>query len=73
MVTINGGIKRIVLTGGGALIPDLMLYLVGEVKPEVQYANPWKSVDISGISQQGQVQLQELGPLFAAAVGAAIK
>mgnify|MGYP001570323546 CR=1 FL=1 len=68
-----GGIKRIVLTGGGALIPDLMLYLVGEVKPEVQYANPWKSVDISGISQQGQVQLQELGPLFAAAVGAAIK
>lgn len=68
-----GGIKRIVVTGGGALVPDLILYLVGQIKPEVQYANPWRSVDMSGIPDQSRTQIEELGPLFAAAVGAAIK
>lgn len=68
-----GGIQRVVLTGGGALIPDLLVYLGGEVKPPVQYADPWKQVDMSGVTQEVQAQLQALGPLFAAAIGAAIK
>ncbi len=68
-----GGIRRVVLTGGGALVPDLMYYMASEVKPEVQYANPWKLVDMSGITEQARKQLETLGPLFAPAVGAAIK
>lgn len=68
-----GGIKRIVLTGGGALIPDIILHMASEIDPEVQYAKPWIKVDLSGISQKSQSQLESLGPIFAAAVGAAIK
>ena len=65
-------IKRIILTGGGALIPDVMLYLVGEVLPEVQLAKVWKKFDLSGVDTTDP-RLELLGPMFAAAAGAALK
>ena len=67
----NLRINRVILAGGGALIPNIMVYLVESIQPEVQYGNPWKMIDIDGIKNQRQ--LLELGPLFSAAAGAAIK
>ncbi len=64
-------IKRIILSGGGALIPNLIVYMIQEINTEVEYANPWESVDISSI--KGDNKLDDYGPLFAAAVGAALK
>ena len=67
----NKQIKRIILNGGGALIPDLPLYIVQELSLEVEYAEPFKYVDISTI--KGSEKLHDYGPLLSAAIGAAIK
>lgn len=64
-------VKRIIITGGGALIPDMIINLASEVAPEVQYANPWKNLDVSAVNLTPK--LQELGPMFVAAIGAALK
>jgi len=65
-------VKRVVLSGGGALIPDIVLYLVKEIKPEVQYAQAWKQLDLSGIVKKDPA-FDQLSPMFAPAVGAALK
>src|SRR3990167_2586027 len=49
-------IKRVILSGGGALIPNLMVYFIQEVNLQVEYADPWKKVDLS---QVGNVQFLE--------------
>ena len=63
-------VKRIIVAGGGALIPDMMIYLVEIMSLEIQYANPWNSIDISNVDHKER--LADFGPLFASAVGAAI-
>lgn len=64
-------IKRLVVTGGGALIPNLMLYLISNVSLEVEFADPWDVVDINYIKDVET--LKNLGPLFVTAVGTALK
>ena len=64
-------IKRVILSGGGALIPNLMVYFIQEVNLQVEYADPWKKVDLS---QVGNVQfLESIGPLLSASLGAGLK
>lgn len=65
-------VKRIMVSGGGALIPNLMLYLISNVQAEVEFVDPWKgSLDTSLIMNKEEIT--DLGPLFPAAVGATIK
>ena len=65
-------VKRLMISGGGALIPNLMLYLISNVQSEVEFADPWEgNVDISMVLNKEE--LNDLGPIFPTAVGAALK
>ena len=66
-----GKIKRVLLMGGGTLIPDLMVYLIEQVNCEIEFASTWDSVDIGSI--KNKEELIKLAPLFAPSVGAALK
>ena len=63
-------VKRVLLSGGGALIKGLILYIAEEVSVELLLANPWKTLDTGSIDGE---ELSDLGPLFPGAVGAALK
>lgn len=72
LTAVTKRIKRLIVSGGGALIPNLMLYLISNVQAEVEFADPWRdNVDISYILKKDEIS--DLGPLFPTAVGAAIK
>lgn len=63
-------IKRIVLSGGGAKMPGLVIYLANELGLEVQEADPWFSIekDKSLITR-----LYQEAPSYAVAAGLALR
>ncbi|MCL4397487.1 type IV pilus assembly protein PilM [Patescibacteria group bacterium] len=63
-------VKRVVLSGGTALLPGLVGYLSVNLEVEVQVGNPFLSVNLSDKQRQ---ELGENGPLYATAVGLAQK
>lgn len=63
-------LKKIVLSGGGALIPDLANHFIKEVSKDVVLANPWKGLDIA--SNINSEDLVSIGPSFSTAVGLAM-
>jgi type IV pilus assembly protein PilM len=63
-------IKRIVLTGGGAKLPGVVVYFANSLGLEVQEADPWINVDKSQFSS---AKITEDAPLYAVAVGLALK
>lgn len=66
----NDPIKRIVISGGAAKLPGLVVYLADELGIEVQMANPWEGVELpEGLSGK----LIDAGPTYAVAVGLAMK
>jgi Tfp pilus assembly PilM family ATPase len=67
---IGSKVKRLVVMGGGALIPNLMIYLISNLNLEVEFASPWKVVEIDMIKNQEVVK--NLGPLLVTAAGAAL-
>jgi len=64
-------IERIVICGGGALIPGLISYLTSLLGVECEIANPWRNLDTSLVSKKDNLDI--LGPLFTTAVGLALK
>ncbi|MBI2334601.1 type IV pilus assembly protein PilM [Candidatus Daviesbacteria bacterium] len=61
-------IKRVVLSGGGAKMPGLVIYLANSLGLEVQEADPWYSV----IKEKGmEAKLATVAPLYSVAVGLA--
>lgn len=64
------GIKRVVLSGGGALMPGLVQYFTLNLHLEVQLGNPFAIVNLSDKQRQA---VFDAGPLFAAGVGLAMK
>ena len=64
-------VRRIMLMGGGALIPDIMVYLIQNISVEVEIADAWKALDISLVGDSKTMDL--FRPLFVAAVGAGLK
>ena len=64
-------VRRIMLMGGGVLIPDIMVYLIQNISVEVEIADAWKSLDISLVGDSKTMDL--FRPLFVAAVGAGLK
>ena len=63
-------VKRVVLTGGTAKLPGLVLYLAEALGLEVQLGNPWEGISLP--SQVSQRLIQE-GTSYSVAVGLAIK
>ena len=63
-------VKRVVLTGGTARLPGLVLYLAEALGLEVQIGNPWEGISLP--SQVWQRLIQE-GTSYAVAVGLALK
>ena len=72
MNAVTKKIKRLIVCGGGALIPNLMLYLISNVQIEVEFSDPWRdNIDVNYIIKKDEIS--DLGPLFTTAFGAAIK
>ncbi len=64
-------IRRIVFTGGGALIPELLAIMPQFTNAEISLANTWVSINIKKVVNVSA--LDRFGPLFSSAVGAAMK
>lgn len=63
-------IKRVVVSGGGAKMPGLVIYLANAFGLEVQEADPWYSI----IRDKNSVaKLAQDGPSYSAAVGLALR
>ncbi|PIS23052.1 hypothetical protein COT49_02155 [candidate division WWE3 bacterium CG08_land_8_20_14_0_20_40_13] len=70
----KGGEKvgRIVLCGGGAIIPGSLSYITEQIGIEAEMANPWRHLDMGNFLPKKD-DLDILGPLFVTAVGLALK
>ncbi len=66
------GVKRIILSGGTANLPGVLVYLASEFGVEVQLANPWEDVHFSE-EELDREKMEELGPVLAVAVGMALR
>ena len=69
-VRYNSPIKRVVLSGGGAKMPGLVIYLANNLGLEVQEADPWylitKDKALAG-------KLSQEAPTYSVAVGLALR
>ena len=63
-------IKKVILSGEGANIPDIDNYFIKSASKEIIMANPWTGLEIS--SSIDAEQLVPLGPKFAVAIGLVI-
>lgn len=63
-------IKRVVLTGGGAKLPGLVVYFANSLGLEVQEADPWFSISKD---TNIKTKLVEDAPLYTIAVGLALR
>jgi type IV pilus assembly protein PilM len=63
-------IKRVVLTGGGASMPGLVIYFANALGLEVQEADPWVAVNKEGDMKK---KLTTPMPFYSVAVGLALK
>ncbi len=61
-------VKRVVVTGGGAQLPGLVIYLASFLGLEVQEADPWYAVNIN---PSLKTKLLTEGPVYSIAVGLA--
>lgn len=64
-------IKRVVLSGGTAALPGIIVYLASTLDVEVQLGNPWRFLDCP--PKFPEKELEEIGQSFATAVGLALK
>lgn len=63
-------IKRIVLSGGTALIPGLVTFFAEALEIETQLGNPFSLINLTDKQRE---TVFDAGPIFAAAVGLAMK
>ncbi len=66
-------INRVILSGGSALMPGLLLYMANNLSLEVELANPFKNVTFTREIEDKRDWHIENGPLFSAPVGLALK
>lgn len=64
-------IKRVVISGGTASLPGIVVYLADSLDVEVQLGNPW--LFVSCPPKFPPKELEEVGPSFAVAVGLALR
>lgn len=63
-------IKRVVISGGGAKLPGIVIYFANNLGLEVQEADPWYFVSKDKASS---TQLAQEAPLYSVAVGLALR
>jgi type IV pilus assembly protein PilM len=71
--TPNVTINKVIISGGTALLPGLLVYLANNLDLEVELANPWKNMQISSKLGSQKDYLLGNGPIFATALGLALK
>jgi len=64
-------VKRVILCGGVANLPGILVYLASTLGIEVQQANPWRRLTIP--SKFSTQELDDRAPSFAVAVGLALR
>lgn len=64
-------LKRLVLCGGNALMPGVLVYLASALNLESQLGNPWLKIKNNG--RFSARDLENVGPLYAVAAGLALK
>lgn len=63
-------VKKIILSGGSAPLPELSTYLAKNFNLEVEIGNPWVQTNFS---PQLSEKIEKLGPSFATCIGAGLK
>ncbi len=63
-------VKKIILSGGSANLPELSTYLAKNFNLEVEVGNPWIQTNFS---PQLSEKIENLGPSFATCIGAGLK
>ena len=67
----NKEVRRIVLSGGTANLPGVLVYFASEFGLEIQMANPWEGIVLpEGLDRE---EMEELGPSLAVAVGLSLR
>lgn len=69
----SANIRRVVLSGGTALMPNLLSYVADKLDLEVMLANPLNNIDISPKIAKQQQQLIDDSPLYSSAIGLAMR
>lgn len=64
-------IKRVIICGGTASLPGIIVYMAASLDLEVQLGDPWQKIYLP--SKFSRKELEEAGPNFAVAAGLAIK
>lgn len=64
-------IKRIILCGGTASLPGIIVYMAASLDIEVQLGDPWQKIYIP--PKFSHKELENVGPSFAVAAGLALK
>ncbi|MFZ2663994.1 MAG: type IV pilus assembly protein PilM [Patescibacteria group bacterium] len=69
----SASIKRVILSGGTALMPNLLSYVANKLDLEVILANPLNNIEISPkIEKQKQLLIDE-APSYASSIGLALR
>lgn len=69
----SASIKRVVLSGGTALMPNLLSYVANKLDLEVMLANPLNNIEISPkLEKQKQIIIEE-APLYSSVIGLALR
>jgi len=69
----SANIKRVILSGGTALMPNLLSYVANKLDLEVILANPLNNIEISPKLEKQKQQLIEEAPLYSSAIGLALR
>lgn len=69
----NVNINRVILSGGTALMPGLLLYMANNLSLEVELANPFKDISFAREVDEKKDWHVQNGPLFSAPIGLALK
>lgn len=64
------GVKRVVLTGGGAKLPGIVQFFANTLGLEVQEADPWSSVQMDA---NLKAKIASDGPMYSVALGLALR
>ena len=68
----NIPVAKIIVSGNTALMPGILVYMVENFGMEVELANPWSQLDMSGVGSKRD-ELFAKGPIFSVSVGLALK
>ena len=69
----NVNISRVLLSGGTALMPGILLFMANNLSLEVELANPFRKLVFDKEMESKKDWHTENGPLFAVPVGLALK